>query len=88
MKFDFESSRLKIDRAKKHISEVEQIITALPDNAVATVEINPNGGNEVLKHDIRDRNKIINNIALVLGDAIHNLHSALDHAWMSVLTEL
>ncbi|HME33760.1 MAG TPA: hypothetical protein VKF84_00885 [Candidatus Sulfotelmatobacter sp.] len=84
----FHSARSKIDRAKQHIAEVESIISALPNNSVATIEINPDGGNEVLKHDLRDRDKIISNLALVLGDAIHNLHCALDHAWLSVLTEL
>jgi hypothetical protein len=84
----FHSARLKIDRAKHHIAEVESIISALPNKAIATVEVNPNGGNEVLKHDLPDRDKIINDIALILGDAVHNLHCALDHAWMSVLTQL
>jgi hypothetical protein len=84
----FHSARSKIDRAKQHIVEMESIISALPNNSIATVEINPDGGNEVLKHDLRDRDKIINDIALMLGDAIHNLHCALDHAWMSVLTQL
>jgi hypothetical protein len=84
----FESARLKIDRAKHHIAELETIILALSNSYTATVEINPNGGNEVLKHDLLHRDKIINEIALILGDAIHNLHCALDHAWMSVLTKL
>jgi hypothetical protein len=84
----FHSARCKIDWAKQHISEVEAIVSALPNNALATVEINPHRGNEVLKHDLRDRDKIINEIALMLGDAIHNLHCALDHAWMSVLSQL
>jgi len=55
---------------------------------LCTVEIDPNRGHEVLKHDLRDRDKIINGIALILGDAIHNLHCAIDHAWMAVLTQL
>jgi hypothetical protein len=84
----FRSARSKIERAKKHIAELETIISALPDSYTATIEINPNGGNEVLKHDLRDRDKLIDEIALILGDAIHNLHCALDHAWMSVLTKL
>jgi hypothetical protein len=88
MSDSFLSARSKIDRAKKHIAEVELIVTTLPNHAVATIEINPDGGNEVLKHDLLDRDKIINNIALALGDAIHNLHCALDHAWLTVLTEL
>jgi hypothetical protein len=84
----FASSRLKIDRAKHHIRKVEYIISTLPNIYTATVEINPNGGNQVLKHDLPSRDKIINDIALILGDAVHNLHCALDHAWMSVLTKL
>jgi hypothetical protein len=84
----FASARSKFDRAKKHIAEVENIISALPNNSIATIEINPDGGNEVLKHDLLDRDKIINDIALMLGDAVHNLHCALDHAWMSVLSQL
>ena|SRR6202521_5950669 len=84
----FESSHLKIDRAKQHINEIQTFISLLPDAYTATVEINPDGGNEVLKHDLRNRDKLISDIALMLGDAIHNLHCALDHAWMSVLTEL
>lgn len=84
----FHSARSKIDRAKKHIAELKSIISALPNSYTATVEINPNGGNEVLKHDLRDRDEIIDDIALTLGDAIHNLHCALDHAWISALTKL
>lgn len=85
---NFPHSRRKIDRAKQHIAEVEAIIAALPNKSIATVEINPNGGNEVVKHDIPDRDKIIDDIALVLGDGIHNLHCALDHAWHAALTQL
>jgi hypothetical protein len=84
----FESSRLKIDRAKHHLAELESIISSLPNIYTATVEIDPNGGHEVLKHDLPNRDKIVDDIALVLGDAIHNLHCALDHAWVSVLTKL
>ncbi len=84
----FKSSRLKIERAKHHIGEVESIISTLPNSYTATVEIDPNGGHEVLKHDLLDRDKIIDDIALRLGDSIHNLHCALDHAWLSVLTQL
>jgi len=84
----FASSRLKIDRAKHHIRKVEHIISTLPNFYTATIETNPNGGNQVLKHDLPSRDKIINDIALILGDAVHNFHCALDHAWLSVLNEL
>ena len=84
----FESSRLIIGRANQHIAELKTLISLLPSAYTATVEINPNGGNEVVKHDLRNRNKLISDAALMLGDAIHNLHCALDHAWMATLTRL
>ncbi|MGP0018641.1 MAG: hypothetical protein ACLPHP_08750 [Candidatus Sulfotelmatobacter sp.] len=84
----FASAYSKIDRAQKHIAELQALITALPEAYTATVEINPHGGNEVVKHDIRNRDELLTNIALVIGDAIHNLHCALDHAWLVVLNRL
>lgn len=84
----FASARLKIDRAKKHIEELQVITSALPNAYTATVEIDPHGGHEVLKHDLRDRDKLIGEIALVIGDAVHNLHCALDHAWLATLDKL
>jgi hypothetical protein len=84
----FTTSRLKVDRAKHHIGEIETFISLLPDAYFVTVEMNPNGRNEVLKYDLRDRDKLISDVALMLGDSIHNFHCALDHAWMSVLTQL
>jgi len=51
----FASSRLKIKRANHHIAEIQTFISLLPDAYTATVEINPDGGNEVVKHDLRNR---------------------------------
>jgi hypothetical protein len=42
----------------------------------------------MLKHDLRNRDELLEDIALVIGDAIHNLHCALDHAWTSTLQKL
>lgn len=78
------NSRHKIDRAKKHLFDIKDRITRLINSNVATVEINPNGGNEVIKHDISDRLASID-IALMVGDAVHNLKSALDYAWSDTL---
>ena len=79
----FESSRLKIERANQHITEIRSVVSLLPSAYVATVETDPTGGNEVVKHDLRNRDKLISDIALMLGDAVHNLHCALDHrGWL------
>src|ERR1700686_4499085 len=85
MSENFHSARLKIDRANHHIAELKTLISLLPSAYTATVEINPDGGNEVVKHDLRNRDKLISDAALMVGDAIHNLHCALDHAWMVTL---
>ena len=77
-------SRLKIDRARKHIDDINNRIAGLPDAYVATVEINPAGGNKVIKHDFSDRNAAAD-IALMVGDAIHNLKCALDYAWVQTI---
>lgn len=75
------NARLKLDRAKKHIADVQAIIAGLPDRYTATTEINPKAGNPVIKHDLRDRREIASELALIIGDAIHNLKCALDYAW-------
>jgi hypothetical protein len=74
----------KIERANKHIADIEARIRALPDSYVATIETNPKAGNEVIKHDLRDANTATN-LALMIGDAIHNLKCALDYAWLGTI---
>jgi hypothetical protein len=82
----FRCSCLKIERANKHIADVNKLISALPKSHVSTVELNPNPpGNEAIKHDIRNRDKIVDNLALIIGDAVHNLKCALDYAWIGAL---
>jgi len=82
----FESSRLKIKWANQHILDVQRLVSALPDLYEATVEINPVAGNPVIKHDLRDRTERMNKLALLIGDAVHNLKCALDYAWIETLS--
>src|SRR6266853_6862605 len=83
----FRDSRLKIERANKHVADLDCRIRALPDSDLVTVEINPNGGNEVIKHDIVDKTTVAD-MAVIAGDAVHNLRCALDYAWLETITEL
>jgi hypothetical protein len=78
-----QQARLKIRWADKHISKLESMIDALPDSSTATVEINPDGGNEVIKYDFGD---LLNDLALMAGDAIHNLKCALDYTWLETIS--
>ncbi|MGP8157243.1 MAG: hypothetical protein ACLQMT_10325 [Candidatus Acidiferrales bacterium] len=80
----FEGARRKLERANQHIRDLENRIGLLEKSHVATVEINPNGGNEVIKHDLSDGEKARTDIAVLVGDAVHNMRCALDHAWWAV----
>jgi hypothetical protein len=83
----FSDARAKIERANHHINRLNTRIELLEQGDVATVEINPEFGNEVIKHDIADRGSI-ERIALIAGDAFHNLKCALDYAWIETITNL
>jgi hypothetical protein len=83
----FNDARAKIERANHHIARLENRIELLQQSDVATIEINPKLGNEVIKHDIVDREGITK-IALIMGDAVHNLKCALDYAWVETITKL
>lgn len=76
----FESARLKIERADHHIADLErQFLALLEDNSYGLrIEFNPETG----QNDIRIRflrPVPAKPLALIIGDAIHNLRTALDH---------
>jgi hypothetical protein len=83
----FNDARAKIKWANHHIARLKKRIQLLQQSDVATIEINPQLGNEVIKHDIVDRDGITQ-IALIMGDAVHNLKCALDYAWVEAITKL
>jgi hypothetical protein len=83
----FADARLKIDWAEHHIARLNTRIELLEQSDVGTIEIHPKFGNEVIKHDIVDR-KGRDALALIAGDAFHNLKSALDYAWIETITKL
>lgn len=81
----FESARLKIKRAEQHISDLEARFAA----HVATnphkllVENNPETGNRHIR--VLFKSDPTQSLALIAGDAIHNIRVALDHmTWEAV----
>src|SRR5271156_3019415 len=76
----FTGSRLKMERAKKHIADLHNDILffTTPDSYLLTIEKHPDTGNDALKFKMTK--PFPENLALVIGDAIHNLHTALDLA--------
>jgi len=75
----FAESRLKVDRAMKHINDLNRILTDFAKGYAHEVfiEHDPNGGDDVLK--VR-QGTLPTEFLLTLGDALHNLRTALDYA--------
>jgi hypothetical protein len=77
--------RAKIERAKRHISELEGAIQVYRDTDPfrSRVELDPTTGEKV--HRFEERHPVPPCLALIAGDAIHNLRSVLDHlVWQLV----
>ena len=77
----FESSRLKIDRAKHHIHELSALILRFQtENAhEIVIEADPEPGYKVHKFRLT-KPDLLPGFAVVIGDAINNMRAALDHA--------
>ena len=78
----FESAKLKVERAKHHITDLEVQFGAFVEKNPYSVAVghNPETGKATIRLVFKE--KIPARFALIIGDAIHNLRTALDHiAW-------
>ena len=80
----FKDGHLKVKRANKHIADLKGTIFALKESSTVRVQKNNHTGANELIHTLEFA-KYADDIALIVGDAIHNLRSALDFAWVSML---
>src|ERR1019366_7071528 len=86
MLVQFEGARLKIDRANVHIAEIEAILGALPKNYTARIDRDEEAGSQAIVYTCNiDLFDLKSNLSLLVGDAIHNLRTALDYSWVAVL---
>jgi hypothetical protein len=83
----FHGSRLKIERANEHIDNLKTRIALLHKTDTARVDIDPKTGGEFLEHSFSDI-KAFDDIALMVGDALHNLKCALDYVWLETIQQL
>jgi hypothetical protein len=81
----FTAAKLKIKRANKHIAELDKAIAAIPNANVPIVEAEITTGLQQLQHFLPDGDAIAGELAVIIGDAIHNLRTALDYAWAGVI---
>jgi hypothetical protein len=78
----FKSAHLKIDRALEHIAEVSKVLKEKQPFRYI-VETDAETGRRATMAE-RDE-AVVNALSVRCGDAIHNLRSALDHAYAAVV---
>lgn len=83
----FANAILKIERANKHIADIEQRLRTSSDTYGPMMHIDMQTGEKFLDYILSDR-KLRPDIALIVGDAIHNLRCALDIAWCGTIRAL
>ncbi len=75
----FSASRLKIDRAKKHINDLNEMIRAFAvDSYTLSIQRDAQFGYDCVQIDTTQ--SVPDDFAPVIGDALHNLRSSLDLA--------
>ncbi len=81
----FKGARLKIDRADHHIRDLERQFSAFVNTNPYTLAVgsNPETGEPAVL--IKFRQDIPAMWALIIGDAIHNLRSSLDHMTWEII---
>jgi hypothetical protein len=80
----FDAARLKIERANQHILDLGSIVFALPDAYVSTIEPNVAGG-QTVKYAPPDIAVLGVKMALIIGDALHNLRTAIEYAYLGAV---
>ncbi len=83
----FGYASLKIERAKDHISNIEKRLLSSPNHYGPRLYVDAQTGKQFLHYSLTDRT-LTQEISLTVGDAIHNLHSALDIAWCATYCAL
>jgi len=83
----FEGSRLKVERADKHISDINSLLRVFigSDFYDLAVDKHIDSGENFLRCSIKSRLEE-KKIALIVGDALHNLRSALDFLYYETVT--
>lgn len=86
----FEASRKKVERAKKHIDDLLSLLKDFPSAPdFHSVSIDERNARYGINHLVIDIHKpvtaFLNEAALIIGDGLHNLRSALDILYCDVV---
>lgn len=80
----FQAAHLKARRAEKHIQELKDYLVYLGSTYTSTIRKVADGG-QLVRFEIPNPLEIRQTIALIAGDALNNLKSSLDYAWIGLL---
>jgi len=83
----FANALLKIERANKHIAEIEERVRASADGYGPSFQMDSKTGEQFLYYSPQDET-LRSDIALLVGDPVHNLHCALDVAYREAVTRV
>jgi len=78
--------RAKLYRANVHIRHVETRVTRLQQSVKGHVKIHPQFHTERLEYTVE--HVAFDDLALLIGDAIHNMRCALDYTWLETIERL
>jgi hypothetical protein len=84
----FIAADLKFERAKKHIADLEKLLTPLPKIYTPSIEINEETGTEKLCYRPPNIDEVSSTTAIILGDAVHNLRVAIEYAYLGAVERL
>src|SRR5271166_858638 len=84
---EFYSSWRKIERAEKHIREIQALIGEFTnaDFHIVSIENDANTRQNFVRVELDTSAFDLGEIALAIGDVLHNLRSSLDHLWFQVV---
>jgi hypothetical protein len=81
----FAAARLKIERADKHIADLERLVSSLKDSYVSTIERHESIRCQVISYSPPDIPKLSSVMALVIGDVLHNLRVAIEYSYLGAI---
>jgi hypothetical protein len=87
---NFKGSRLKIKRAEKHIQDLHTLLDTFPSSpdfhSVFIDRVNPQWGlNDLVITIHKSGEDFIDEVALIVGDTVHNLRSSLDVLYYEIV---
>jgi hypothetical protein len=84
----FRATRLKVERAEKHILELYNFMQSFEGTGLHSVAIEEDSRyweSELVITIHKSKKEFINEAALIIGDVYHNLRSALDILWYEII---